>query len=85
MKTIFTFILIVLTSATGIAQITENNDKVDAIEMGIVMVVSIDNTEFKKEITSTTKNEVVRLYRYKNSRVKKELTFSTKKNRSKMA
>jgi len=85
MKTIFTFILILLTSATGIAQITENNDKVDVIEMGIVMVVSIDNTEFKKEITSTTKNEVVRLYRYKNSRVKKELTFSTKKNKSKMA
>lgn len=85
MKTLFTLLIIILTSSTVLAQNNNSNDKVDTIEMGIVMVDSLDNAKDSKTITIDSETRIVRLYRYKNSRVKKELTFQTKKHSPKMA
>ena len=85
MKTIVTLALILLTAGSTLAQNPNTNVKVDLIEMGIVMVDSLDSIEHKKDVTISNENKVARLYRYKNSRVTKELFFITKKDKPKMA
>ena len=67
------------------AQTPQTDDKVDTIEMGIVMVDGFNSTEYKKTFTINTETSVARLYRYKNSRVNRELAFITKKSYGKLA
>ena len=55
------------------------------IEMGTVMVDSLNHISNKKTITITTETLVARLYRYKNARVNKELGFITAKGYGKLA
>jgi len=64
--------------------------------IGVCANAQNSNKEINKEITPTEtvsknkidlkeKNEVVRLYKFKNSKIKKELSFSTKRGKSKLA
>ena len=64
--------------------------------IGVCANAQGSNKEINKEITPTEtvsknkidlkeKNEVVRLYKFKNSKIKKELSFSTKRGKSKLA
>ena len=85
MKAIFTLLIILFAGVTALAQTPQTDDKVNTIEMGIVMVDSLNGTDYKKTFTITTKTEITRLYRYKNSRVNKELAFITHKSYGKLA
>lgn len=85
MKAIFTILIIIFAGALAMAQTPQTDDKVDTIEMGIVMVDGFNSTEYKKTSTINTETSVARLYRYKNSRVNRELAFITKKSYGKLA
>ncbi len=85
MKAIFTLLIIIFAGAFAMAQNPQSDDKVNTIEMGIVMVDSLNGTDYKKTFTITTKTEITRLYRYKNSRVNRELAFITHKSYGKLA
>jgi len=85
MKAIFTLLIIIFAGTLAMAQNPQSNDKVYTIEMGIVMVDSLNNTDHKKTFTISTETEITRLYRYKNSRVNKELAFITQKSYGKLA
>jgi hypothetical protein len=85
MKAIFTLLIIIFAGTLTMAQNPQSNDKVYIIEMGIVMVDSLNNTDHKKTFTISTKTGITRLYRYKNSRVNKELAFITQKSYGKLA
>ncbi|MFS4467420.1 hypothetical protein [Maribacter sp. 2210JD10-5] len=85
MKTVLTFVLVLFFSATAMAQQTDNNDKVDIIEMGVVLVTGNSTDITFKTVTGTAQKSIARLYKTKNARVLKELNFSTKKSRPKMA
>ncbi|WP_339841796.1 hypothetical protein [uncultured Maribacter sp.] len=85
MKAIFTILIIIFAGALAMAQTPQTDDKVDTIEMGIVMVDGFNSTEYKKTFTINTETSVARLYRYKNSRVNRELAFITKKSYGKLA
>lgn len=85
MKALVTLLIILFAGAVALAQNPQQNDKVDTIEMGIVMVSSISDTKDTKTVAITTETSIARLYRYKNSRVNRELAFATKKNNGKLA
>ena len=85
MKVFFTLLIILFAGAVALAQNPKQHDKVDTIEMGIVMVGSLSDTNDTKTFTITAETSIARLYRYKNSRVKRELTFITKMNYGKLA
>ncbi len=85
MKALVTFLLILFTGATALAQNPKQNDKVDSIEMGIVMVDSIADAFDSKMVSINSETTIARLYRNKNARVKKELAFITKTNYGKLA
>ncbi|WP_339628113.1 hypothetical protein [uncultured Maribacter sp.] len=85
MKAIFTLLIIIFAGALAKAQNPQSDDKVNLIEMGIVMVDSLNGTDYKKTFTITTETELTRLYRYKNSRVNRELAFITHKSYGKLA
>lgn len=52
---------------------------VNNLDSGIVVA-----TKFN-EVKATSETEMVRLYKFKNSRIKKALKFTTKRNKAKMA
>ena len=83
MKAVLTFILI-LTFGTFAMANTTIAEKVDTIEMGIVMdagyTLKVDNS-----VTTANETSIARLYRRENSRVLKALSFSTKRTVGKMA
>jgi len=85
MKAVLTILFVLIFGAIALAQNIESHDKVQSIEMGVVLVNSVDHTISKKEMATQKENGVARLYRYKNSRVKKELAFATKNNKAKLA
>ncbi|HDZ05529.1 hypothetical protein LCGC14_0067660 [marine sediment metagenome] len=85
MKAIFTLLIILFAGVTALAQTPQTDDKVNTIEMGIVMVDSLNHISNKKTITISTETSVARLYRYKNARVNKELGFITTKSYGKLA
>ena len=85
MKAIFTLLIIIFAGALAMAQNPQSDDKVNIIEMGIVMVDSLNGTDYKKTVTITSETSVARLYRYKNARVNKELAFTTHKSYGKLA
>ena len=78
MKTIIATIFIIFISFTAQAQNTTKEIKVETVEMSIV-------TETTYEVKANTTTEVVRLYKFKNSRIKRDLNFLTKANKPKMA
>ena len=84
MKTIFTLLFVLFIGVAAQAQNNTITDKVETIEMGIVVEFSTKEVTYEK-ITLENETEVARLYKYKNSRIKKALTFTTKKNKAKMA
>lgn len=79
MKTIVTLIFVLFISVAAQAQNPSNEVKVETIEMTVV------TPSVAKEVSSETKTEVARLYKFKNSRIKKALSFTTKRNKAKMA
>ena len=85
MKAVLTLVLVLFLGATSMAQQIKSNDEVDVIKMGVVLATGNSADITFEKITVNTRNAIVRLYRYKNSRVKKELAFTTKKNRPKLA
>ncbi|TLP76737.1 hypothetical protein [Maribacter sp. ACAM166] len=85
MKALFTLLVILFASAIALAQNPQQNDKVDIIEMGIVMVSGLSNTNDTKTFSINTETSVARLYKSKNSRVNRALAFITKTNYSKLA
>ncbi|WP_299320140.1 hypothetical protein [uncultured Maribacter sp.] len=85
MKALVTLVIIIFAGALALAQTPQTDDKVNATEMGIVLVDSRDDISNKKSITITAETSIARLYRYKNARVNKELAFITKKSYSKLA
>jgi len=85
MKAKLTLLVILFAGAFALAQTPQTNDKVDIIEMGIVVVDSLSSTNDTKTSTIITESSVARLYRYKNSRVNRELAFITHRNYSKLA
>ncbi|KAA2218094.1 MULTISPECIES: hypothetical protein [Maribacter] len=78
MKTVATIFFIFFIGTAASAQDSPETLKVETIEMRIVT----ETAPIKK---MEVKQEVARLYRFKNSRVKKELSFTTKANSPKMA
>ncbi len=85
MKAILTLLCVFIFGAIALAQNVENHDKVQSIEMGVVLVTGNDRVVSKKEMATQKENKVVRLYRYKNSKVKRELSFVTKNTKAKLA
>lgn len=85
MKPILTFIAALFISGMALAQSTNKHDKVNVIEMGVVLDFSNKTQTDFKQISTAPGQKVARLYRNKNSRVHKELAFSTKKSRPKLA
>lgn len=85
MKALVPLLIILFTGASALAQNPKQNDKVDSIEMGIVMVDSVTDAFDSKTVKIDAETSIVRLYRNKNSRVKKELAFITKTNYGKLA
>ncbi|MGB7394564.1 MAG: hypothetical protein WA913_09240 [Pricia sp.] len=83
MKAIIILLTVLTFGATALAN-TETDDKIDGIEMGIVLVGSTDRIDNTAQIEVDTENCVARLYKFQNSRVKKALTFTTKRTRAKL-
>ena len=79
MKTIFTILFVLTIGVAAQAQDSATEVKVETVELTIVTAGS------QKEVELEKKNEVARLYKFKNSRVKKALAFTTKRNKSKLA
>nr|WP_299345911.1 hypothetical protein [Allomuricauda sp.] len=78
MKAFLTLIAVVFFGTLAMAQNPSKEVKVETITMEITLDIEIKET-------NSMKNEVARLYKFKNSRIKKALAFRTKKNRSKLA
>ena len=85
MKALITILIVIFAGALAIAQTPQTDDKVNATEVGIVLVDSLNDISNKKTITITDETSIARLYRYKNARVNKELAFATKKSYGKLA
>jgi len=82
MKTILTLLFVLFIGVAAQAQssvVKAKEAKVETIEMGIVTLTQLE------EVTTEKNSEVVRLYKFKNSRIKKALKFTTKRNKAKMA
>lgn len=85
MKAIFTIVIILFAGAIALAQNPKQHDKVDTIEMGIVMVGSLTDSSDTKTVSITTETSIARLYRNKNSRVNSALAFLINRNYGKLA
>lgn len=86
MKAILTLSLVIIFGATALANTNDTHDiKVETIEMGIVLDSGIDTAIDFEEVEVSKENEVVRVYKRRNSRVKKAISFTTKRNRAKLA
>ncbi|ALM07556.1 hypothetical protein SB49_06890 [Sediminicola sp. YIK13] len=82
MKAILTLIFVLFIGVAAQAQDANDNVKVETATLSIV---SNTNNEMFNEVSTTTQNDVARLYKNKNARVLKALTFTTKKNNAKLA
>lgn len=95
MKAILTILLVLFCGFAALANTNdqpiletpkiENHDEVKFSQMGAIMDSGIIVVTEYSEIETTGKNEVTRLYKFKNSRIKKALAFSTKRNKAKIA
>ena len=78
MKVILTIVFIFFIGTSATAQVNTQAQKAATYSAGVVLDI-----EIKKD--STSNDQVVRLYKFKNARVKKALSFKTKRNASKIA
>lgn len=78
MKAIVTFIFIIFLGTSAMAQEAPKEGKVETFSAGVELNIEINQNGIQK-------NEVARLYMFKNSRVKKALKFTTKRNKAKIA
>lgn len=83
MKSIITLIFTLTFGAIALAN-TEINDKVNVIEMGVVLDNGDGSAKPSSQFEVDTENGLARLYKFKNSRVKKALAFTTKHSQSKL-
>ena len=77
MKAIVTLFLILTSGAIALAN-TEGHVEVDRIEVGVVLGSGIDASQPVSDIKAESKNNLTRLYKFKNSRIKNALTFEPK-------
>ena len=86
MKAILTLVLVVFLGTTAMAKTSQVHGKVDTVSFGIATSITIDfSTQELETLTLENKQEVARLYKFKNSRVKKALLFKTKRDKSQLA
>ncbi len=78
MKAVLTFVFFIFITTTAMANNSAKEVKVETLSYGVELHIKIEKAEVQK-------NEVARLYMFKNARVKKALKFTTKANKSKMA
>ena len=84
MKAILTLVFVFTFGAMALAQNIESHDKVQRIEMGVVLDSGTIDTSIDEEVETAKEKSIVRLYKFKNSRIKKALAFTTKRNRAKL-
>lgn len=77
MKAISTLFFVLTFGAMALAN-TENDVKINSIEMVVVLDSGTDVANGTSQITVGTENGIARLYKLQNSRVKKALAFDTK-------
>ncbi|MET6990186.1 hypothetical protein [Sediminicola arcticus] len=82
MKAILTLIFVLFIGVAAQAQAANDIIKVETVALSIV---STTNNGMFNEVSTTTQNDVARLYKNKNARVLKALTFTTKKDNAKLA
>ena len=82
MKSLTTLILVLTFGAIALAN-TEPDVQIDVIEMGVFLDSSNEYSSDSTQIHINTKEDIARLYKFKNSRVKKALSFVTKQTSSK--
>lgn len=95
MKSILTLLLVIFCGFASSANTTdetelnnpkiENYDEIKFTQMGVVLDTGIIVVTKYNEVEKLRKNDVTRLYKFKNSRIKKALAFRTKRNKAKMA
>jgi hypothetical protein len=95
MKAIFTVLFVLFYGFAALANTNnqpnlenpkiENHGEVKFSQMGSDLDSGIIVVTSYNEIETTSKNDVTRLYKFKNSRIKKALAFSTKRNKAKIA
>lgn len=95
MKAILTVLFILMCGVTAVANTNdtkdvltpqiENHDEVKFSQMGASVDRGIIVASNYTEVETTSENQMVRLYKFKNARIKKALAFSTKRNKAKMA
>ncbi len=85
MKTVLAFFLVFFLNAAAVAQHTKKHDKIDTIQMDVVLVTGLPGAFTFKKMGMEKGNGIARLYRYPNSRVKKALSFKTIKDTPKLA
>jgi len=78
MKAILTFVFFIFITTTAMANTSAKQVKVETLSYGVELSITIEKVDVQK-------NEVARLYKFKNSRVKRALKFVTKANKAKMA
>lgn len=83
MKAVITLLFILFISVAALAKSQPEVEKTTTITKGVVLEQST-LTSFKNT-PAVKKNNIVRLYRSKNSRIKKALSFTTKNNTYKQA
>lgn len=84
MKAILILLTVLTFGATALAN-TVTDDKINSIEMDIVLVTGDNDIDLAPQIEASTENGIARLYKFQNSRVKKALSFTTKRTRAKLA
>ncbi len=85
MKSILTLLFVVTLGAIALANTGNDNVKVNAIKMGLVLDTGLYCAGHSEKVEIATDQKVARLYRRENTLVKKALRFSTKRNKSKLA
>ncbi len=78
MKAILTFVFFIFITTTAMANTGAKQVKAETLSYGVESNITIEKTDVQK-------NEVARLYKFKNSRIKRALKFVTKANKAKMA
>ncbi|MFK5972778.1 MAG: hypothetical protein QM485_05810 [Flavobacteriaceae bacterium] len=80
MKAILTLTFVFSFGAMALAQNIESHDKVQRIEMGVVLDSGTIGTATDEEVETVKEKSIARLCKFKNSRIKKALAFTTKRN-----
>jgi len=85
MKSLLTLMLVLLFGVAAVAQKPQVNVQVETYKMGLVLDASLPTTNLFIKVKTSNKNDVARIYKFKNTRVKRALSFYTKQNKAKLA